>query len=363
MRSAPRRIANLERDFMSEVQEIQRRRLGRGLSALLGGGAPSPEEIHRNDASELREVPLAAIDRNPFQPRKSFDPEGIEELAGSIREHGVLQPLLVRELDSRFQLVAGERRLLAAHKAGLSHVPCRVVDVIDKTACEFALEENLKRRDLNDIEKAYAFRDYLRHFQCTIEELAKQLSMNRSTVSNLLRLLDLPEAIQNAVISGRISTGHARALLSLELADQLALCGRIQAESLSVRQTEAAVKQMLGRETTADAATAHDAASTQQTVDAGPGEQAVPADNNPEVSATAVDGTQWENAANDATVLFEVPERTNHIRSMEEQLQRLLGTPVEIRLSGKESGAIVIPFHSNEEFERVLRELRRRDAA
>lgn len=341
---------------MSEVQELQRRRLGRGLSALLGGSAPSAEEVRGVESGELRHISVEAIDRNPFQPRRSFDAEGIEELAGSIREHGLLQPLLVRALGDRFQLVAGERRLQAARKAGLMQLPCRVVDVVDKTACEFALEENLKRRDLNDIEKAIAFREYLRHFQCTIEELAKQLSMSRSALSNTLRLLDLPETIQNAVVAGKLSTGHARALLSLEVADQLQLCGRIQAESLSVRQTEGAVKQLLGRVQPTEIVVAEPTAAiaepdieivTEGTLD----EDLVPPAGTQEVSV------------GEATVPFESPERTNHVRSMEEQLQRILGCRVEIRLSGKESGAIVIPFQSNEEFERLLREFRRRDAA
>ncbi len=348
---------------MSESQEIQRRRLGRGLSALLGGGAPSAEEIHRDDASELRQIPADAIDRNPYQPRKSFDADGIDELAGSIREHGLLQPLLVRELGTGFQLVAGERRLLAARKAGLTHVSCRVIDVIDKTACEFALEENLKRRDLNDIEKAHAFREYLRHFQCTIEELAKQLSMNRSTVSNLLRLLELPESIQNAVVAGRITSGHAHSLLSLEAADQLALCGRIQAESLSVRQAEAAVKQLLGRVATTDTATEPQAESDGSDIEIVSEGASLATDEHVATAEAVNDNGNGEQGQSDATVPFESPERTNHVRSMEEQLQRVLGCPVEIRLTGKESGSIVIPFHSNEEFERVLREIRRRDAA
>lgn len=337
---------------MSETHEFQRRRLGRGLSALLGGAAPSAEEVRTEDAGELRQLPVDAIDRNPFQPRKSFDVEGIDELAGSIREHGLLQPLLVRELGSGFQLVAGERRLLAARKAGLTHLPCRIVDVVDKTACEYALEENLKRRDLNDIEKAVAFREYLRHFQCTIEELAKQLSMSRSALSNTLRLLDLPESIQHAVISGKISTGHARALLSLEVADQLALCGRIQAEGLTVRQTEAAVKQLLGR-VAADVEASPAAAAAEEP------DIAIISEGNFETAAVTSDPT----ATPDATVRFESPERSNHVRSIEEQLRRVLGCQLEIRLTAKESGEIVIPFASNAEFERILRELRRRDAA
>lgn len=350
---------------MSEVQEFQRRRLGRGLSALLGGGAPSAEEVRGENTSELRQLSVDAIDRNPFQPRRSFDAEGIEELAGSIREHGLLQPILVRELDQGFQLVAGERRLLAARKAGLTHLPCRIVDVVDKTACEFALEENLKRRDLNDIEKAIAFREYLSHFQGTIEELAKQLSMSRSTLSNILRLLELPETIQNAVVTGKLSAGHGRALLSLEVADQLQLCGRIQAETLSVRQTEAAVKQLLGRTQQSaelqQPATSRDAPDI-EIISEGSLSTTVPSAHSAPGSEPSAQGENFVTPAQ-ATVPFEAPERTNHIRSIEEQLLRVLGCRVEIRLTGKETGTIVIPFQSNDEFERILRDIRRREAA
>jgi ParB family chromosome partitioning protein len=282
---------------------------------------------------------VGAIDRNPHQPRKAFDAEALEELAGSIREHGVLQPLLVREIDHRFQLVAGERRWLAAQRAGLTNVPCRVIDVVDKTACEVALEENLKRKDLTDLEKALAFRDYLAHFQCTIEELARQLSLNRSTVSNILRLLDLPEPAKNALQSGRISAGHARTLLSLEQeADQLALCGRIQAEGLSVRETEAAVKAL---QTPVASGGSEDAGAAEP-----PAEGTIPISAGPSPGAdqTRADG------------------RTNHVRNLEEQLGGLLGVKVEIKLRSKQAGTIVIPFASNDEFERILQQLRRRAA-
>lgn len=321
--------------------ETHRRRLGRGLSALLGGSAPAHEEQPAQARGDLREVAVDAIERNPYQPRKTFDAEALGELASSVREHGILQPLLVRELGHGYQLVAGERRWLAAKKAGLPTVPCRVVDIVDKTACEFALEENLKRRDLSDLEKAQAFRDYLAHFQCTIEELARQLSMSRSTVSNLLRLLDLTEPVKNALQSGRITTGHARALLALPESDQLELCGRIQAESLNVRETEAAVKRRL-----------QEGADDQG--------QSVPAEN-----SDAADSADTE----PATIAMTSPDaegadahRTNHIISLEEQLRDLLGAKVEIKLRSKESGAIVIPFSTGSEFERILGELRRRVA-
>jgi ParB family chromosome partitioning protein len=329
-----------------QTNENYRRRLGRGLSALLGGAAPAAEEIETEQTLELRHVAVDAIQRNPYQPRKEFDAEALTELAASVREHGILQPLLVREVDGGMQLVAGERRWLAAKKAGLTTVPCRVVDVIDKTACEFALEENLKRKDLTDLEKASAFRQYLEHFQCTIEELAKQLSMNRSTVSNMLRLLELPEPAKNALQSGKITAGHARAILALDdIADQLALCGRIQAESLSVRQTEATVKQ---RQQELAAPAIDDAIVSVEPVQS----------NQPEPALAEVAGAPGTISI-DAGAAAAAEARTNHVGSLEDQLGALLGVKVEITLNSKESGRIVIPFASNSEFERILTRLRR----
>lgn len=316
---------------MSEDQPVTaNRRLGRGLSALLGSNAPAAVEQsgEEKQIGELSYLPVNQILRNPFQPRKQFEQESLGELAASIKEHGVIQPIIVREYEGAYQLIAGERRWQAAQKVGMTTIPCRVVDVIDKTACEYALEENLKRKDLNDLEKAQAFRDYLDQFECTIEELGKQLSMSRSAVSNMLRLLELPDPVKNALHSERISAGHARALLALEESDQLALCGRIQSEKLSVRKTEAAVKEIL------EAATAPTESS----------ESSSTSDDSP-------DGTIPISQGED--------DRTNHITSLESQLRDLLGVKVDIKLKGKDSGLIQIPFSSNAEFERLMKIVRR----
>ncbi len=293
-----------------------KRRLGRGLNSLLGRGTPADHEAEPRDPSSLREVPIDQIERNPWQPRKQFDAESMRELADSIREHGVLQPILVRELpQGGFQLIAGERRWQASQQAGLTSLPCRIVDVIDQTACEYALEENLKRKDLGDLEKAQAFREYIDQFGTSIEELAKQLSMSRSAVSNMLRLLDLAEPVKAALQGGKISAGHARALLALETADQLEMCGRIQAESLNVRQTEAAVRAKAKGE------------------------------------ADVVPMTPKPANAN--------PQASNHVLSLQDHLRDLLGVKVEIKLKSGDRGQIVIPFSSKDEFENVLRRLRR----
>jgi len=360
--------------------DVPRRRLGRGLSAMLGSGPAYSES--EPAAVELRNIPVQEIARNPFQPRKDFNSDELNELSDSIREHGVLQPILVRELDGAYQLIAGERRWLASQRAGLTLIPCRVVDVIDQTAFDYALEENLKRKDLTDIEKALAFRQYLDYFGCSIEELGKQLSMSRSAVSNILRLLELSEPVRNALSAGKISSGHARALLPLPEADQLAFSGRIQAEQLSVRQTEAAVRQLLGREKPQPVAEPAPVSETpapgpetcgefQQPFVAAWSEPAPEAFQNPVYQEPAQTNFDSQPANTDGNFHSEEPhvlsldqarvenERTPHLASLEEQLRNLLGTAVEITLSSKDCGKITIPFTSNEEFERILRSLHR----
>ncbi len=294
-----------------------KRRLGRGLTSLLGRGMAADEETIATDPSSLREIPIGNIERNPWQPRKDFDAEGMRDLSDSIREHGLLQPILVRELPSgTFQLIAGERRWLASQQAGLMILPCRVVDVIDQTACEFALEENLKRKDLSDLEKAQAFSEYMKQFGASVDTLAKQLSMSRPAVANMLRLLDLAEPVKLALQQGKISSGHARAMLSLDEAGQLALCGRVQAESLNVRQTEAAVRAVMKGDP--------DVLPMQ-----------------PEKEAAAK------------------TQVSNHVLSVQQHLRELFGVMVEIKLKASDRGQIVLPFASNAEFEDVLRRLRR----
>ena len=311
-------------DGMDERVQI-RRRLGRGLNALLGDdvaatdmpistGSGEPPAPH----GELRQITVNAIERNPYQPRTEFEASSLRELSDSIQQHGVLQPLLVRALpNGDWQLIAGERRLMAAKQAGLATVPCRVLELEEQQVCEVALEENLKRKDLNVLEKAQAFANYLQQFGRTIEELSKQLSLDRSTVSNLLRLLDLAEPVKQSLRSEKISGGHARTLLSLPTERQIALCQRIESESLSVRATEAAVRELL-------------------------------AESKSSVETVAFDPQHKSK-----------PTATQHVLSLQGQLRDLLGVPVEIKLRGKESGQIVITFSSNDDFERVLRVLRR----
>ena len=292
-------------------------RLGRGLNALLGStsdaGLPASPGI-RLHSPEQDEISVELIERNPFQPRREFDQRAIDELAESIRKHGILQPLLVRAKGDGYELIAGERRWRACRQVGLETVPCRVVQLEDKQVCEAAIEENLKREDLNVIEKAVAFKDYLTNFGGTIEDLARQLSMNRSTISNMLRLLELPESVQTAVRQERISGGHARALLPLPADQQAELALQIEQQQLSVRKTEEAVRAILKPGTNAETKPTSKPAKT---------------------------------------------ELTAHVRGLQDNLREQYAAKVEIKLKKRDSGQFVIHFSSNDDFERILGQLRK----
>ena len=213
---------------------MTRKALGRGLSALL-------REVETATAG-LEQVPVDLIDPNPFQPRSAFPEETLRELAESIRSSGVLQPILVRRVDGKYQLIAGERRLRAARMAGLQAVPAVIRDLGDRETLELAVTENVMREDLNPIEVAHAYDSLQERFQLSHEEIAARIGINRSTVSNTLRLLGLPEQIQNMVANGDVSAGHARALLGLQSADrQNELAQLIAKRGLSVRQVESIV--------------------------------------------------------------------------------------------------------------------------
>ena len=175
-------------------------------------------------------VSVRQIDSNPAQPRQDFDPEEMRSLAESISAHGLLQPVVVRQVQDRYQLVAGERRLRAAVQAGWADVPVNVVEADDRQMAELAIVENLQRKDLNALEKAASFQKYLDQYGCTQEELAGRLKLDRSTIANLIRLLELPEPVQDALRRGRITQGHARALLPLgDEREQIEFCRRISA--------------------------------------------------------------------------------------------------------------------------------------
>ena len=225
-------------------------RLGRGLDSLIGGdGAATPP------AGALSQVSVAVIEQSPFQPRKGFDEDELSALSASIKTHGVLQPLVVRQVGDRFQLVAGERRLRAARAAGLDSVPVTVVDFNDQQALEAALIENIQRSDLNPIEKAMGFKDYLDRYHMTHEQLAGRLGLARPTITNLVALLELPSELQSAVRVGQLTTGHAKILKGItDPARQMQVSKEIIARGLSVHATEAFVKQSAAEKPAADSA-------------------------------------------------------------------------------------------------------------
>src|SRR5262245_9834997 len=215
-------------------------RLGRGLTSLLGEAGDG----HGSRAS----LPVEQIQTNPYQPRKAFDEDEIGHLSDSIKTHGVLQPLVVRPLGDQFQLIAGERRLRAAQAAGLREVPVTVVNFDDQQVFEASLVENIQRSDLNPIEKAQGFKDYLDRYGVTQEQLAQRLGMDRTSVSNLVNLLHLPEEVQTAVRQNQITLGHAKILKGLASPQrQIEFCKEVVMRGLSVKALELIVRQQIGR--------------------------------------------------------------------------------------------------------------------
>lgn len=230
-------------------------RLGRGLEALIGteefpqpqpvappkGPAPQPDPGPPAGPA-VQSIPLAAIEPNPFQPRQQFDDTGLAELAQSIKADGILQPITLRKVGSKYQLIAGERRWRAARLAGLAEVPAILRDADDNDMLVLALVENVQREDLNAIEKAQAYEALRKTLDLPIEQMARRLGQDRSTVSNYLRLLELDESIQSLIRSGQISMGHARALLGAPEEHRIRLARQVAEQSLSVREVERQVQ-------------------------------------------------------------------------------------------------------------------------
>jgi len=279
---------------------MAKRRLGRGLSTLLGNRLDEAAE----EEAIVDEVSVDLIRPNPSQPRMSLSEESLEGLVESVRREGVLQPVVLRELeDGHFELVAGERRWRAAQRAGLATIPAVVRDVPDDRLLELALIENVQRENLNPIEQAKAYRQVMTALQLTQEETAARLGLQRSPLANSLRLLELPGELQDLVSRGTITAGHARAILSIaDPALQMTLVKRIIGEGLSVRAAENAAAMLLGRK-----------------------------------------------AADERIRRPKAP----HIRELETQLKMALGTEVVVR-ERRRGGRIVIDFKSHDDFERIL---------
>jgi len=242
---------------MAPTPDPKRRALGKGLETLLPQrpATPPPSPVAAApivQSGQPLEIQVDKIDRNPFQTRTRFDEAQLNDLANSIKASGVVQPIVVRKLlnSDRFQLITGERRLLASKKAGKTHIPSIVREVSDEQAMEMTIVENLQRADLNPMEQARAYQRLAHDFKMTQEQMATRTGKERASVANFLRLLKLPEVVQNKVENGELSFGHARTLLALDSPESIAAAAqKVQALSMSVRQTETYVHGLMNPET------------------------------------------------------------------------------------------------------------------
>ena len=228
----------------------KKRGLGRGLDALLGGmqNESAPESAKLGDSKEsLNRLPVDLIQRGRYQPRREFDPDSLRELADSIAAQGVIQPIVVRPVENdRYELIAGERRWRAAQQAGLDEIPVVIKEVTEEAAMAMGLIENIQREDLNPLEEANALSRLLHDFGLTHQEVAKAVGKSRTTVTNLMRLLELNEEVKQLVESRRLEMGHARALLGLQGEAQTQAANQVVKQGLSVRETERLVRRLQG---------------------------------------------------------------------------------------------------------------------
>jgi ParB family chromosome partitioning protein len=280
---------------------VPKKVLGKGIEALIPKAVP----VTVDQAGGVVEVDVNHVETNPHQPRKTIDDEKLKQLSASIKEDGILQPIVVRKSGAKFQLVMGERRLQAARLAGIPKVPAIVRDVKDVDSLRLALVENIQREDLNAVEVAQAYRALVATFGLTQSDLASLIGRDRSSVANTLRLLNLPEEIQQMIVDDQLTGGHARALLALPTQkEQLALARQIVDKNLSVRQAEVAVGLGSGRK------------------------RSVTADKKPK-------------------------EKAPHITYLENALSNHLGTRVVIDEKRGGKGKITIEFYGNDDFERL----------
>lgn len=285
----------------------QRKGLGKGLDALIptGGRTPAPQPGHSGGAG-AQQVAVEAIKRNPRQPRNHFQEEELAELAASIREHGIIQPLIVTaNKDGSFTLIAGERRWQAAQRAGLKTVPVLLRQASNQEMLEVALIENVQRADLNAIEEAEAYRQLVEEFGLSHDAVARRVGKNRVTVTNTLRLLSAADAVKQALVDGKITEGHARALLSLpsHKAQTSALTAVLNL-GLNVRQTEELIRKLGGQK----------------------------------------------------PVKVKKPAYNANIADLEKRLQKSLGTKVSLKY-GKKGGTVTIYYYSDEELDSLLEKL------
>jgi len=292
----------------------KKRGLGKGLSALLGDASQkvsaATEDSAGNQSQDgtLTEVPVEFVQRGKYQPRIDIDPDSLEELSASIKAQGVMQPIVIRPIKAnRYEIIAGERRWRAAQQAGLEKVPAIIREVADEAAIAMALIENIQREDLNPIEEARALSRLQEEFELTQQEVAEAVGKSRTAVTNLLRLMNLENEVKTLLERGDLDMGHARALLSLEVQQQVEMARKVVADSLTVRQTEALVKKVLSGEPTK-------------------------------------------------------PEKTKRvdpdISRLEETLANRLGSPVKINHSDKGKGKLTISYSNLDELDGILSQLK-----
>lgn len=296
--------------------------LGRGLDALLGGDAPSPAQSQHAGDGPVTELPVTQLQPGRYQPRTRMDESALAELTASIRQHGLMQPIVVRPVDQapagtdprsrRYEIIAGERRFRASQAAGMTEVPVLVRDVPDEQALALALIENIQREDLNPLEQAQAVKRLIDEFHYSHEQAAEAIGRSRSATSNLLRLLNLAEPVQTMLLAGDLDMGHARALLALDRAGQIMLANQVVQRRLSVRETEKLV--------------------TRQLVDGDAGA-----------------GTGRRSNAGGKI--------DRDIARLQERLSDALGTAVTLKQAARGRGQIVIDFSGPDQFEGLLQRL------
>ena len=286
----------------------KKRGLGRGLDALLGGMHSDPEvrTQHANDTDSQRRLPIDLIQRGRYQPRREFDAETLRELAESIAAQGVIQPILVRPVENgRYELIAGERRWRASQQAGLDEIPVVIKEVTEEAAMAMGLIENIQREDLNPLEEATALNRLLNEFGLTHQEVAKAVGKSRTTVTNLMRLLELNEDVKELLEGRRLEMGHARTLLGLKAELQSKAAAQVVRQGLSVRETERLVRRLQGEA------------------------------ENPKPARAA-------------------PEPDPDVRRLVNDLSEKLGAKVDLQQGAKGKGKIVIGYNNLDELEGIL---------
>lgn len=289
----------------------KKRGLGRGLDALLGGMQNTQAPVSSGESRDsLQRLPVDLIQRGRYQPRREFDADTLRELADSIAAQGVIQPVLVRPVENdRFELIAGERRWRAAQQAGLEEIPVVIKEVTEEAAMAMGLIENIQREDLNPLEEANALSRLLNEFGLTHQEVAKAVGKSRTTVTNLLRLLELNEEVKQLVESRRLEMGHARALLGLQGKTQTQAANQVVKQGLSVRETERLVRRLQGETTSA---------KTQRST----------------------------------------PPMDPDVRRLVNELADKLGAAVDLQQGAKGKGRLVIGFNSLDELEGILEHIK-----